>query len=84
MASSAQFFYCGTIFFCFFETVFFLFFGIFLSKFFQVESSVDALCQVALLYNAHEEYESAEKSIQKAYLACGQAGWARDRYIFII
>jgi len=40
----------------------------------EVESSVDALCQVALLYNAHEEYESAEKSIQKAYLACGQAG----------
>merc|ERR1711937_316400 len=40
----------------------------------EVESSVDALCQVALLYNAHEEYESAEKSIQKAYLACCQAG----------
>lgn len=74
MASSAQLFFIAKQFFCFFFETVFLFFGIFLSKFFQVESSVDALCQVALLYNAHEEYESAEKSIQKAYLACGQAG----------
>ena len=75
MASSAQFFLLRNNFlFCFFETVFFYFLEFFLSKLFQVESSVDALCQVALLYNAHEEYESAEKSIQKAYLACGQAG----------
>jgi len=40
----------------------------------EVESSVDALSQVALLYNAYGEYENAQKSIQEAYLACGQAG----------
>jgi len=40
----------------------------------EVESSVDALTQVALLYNAYGEFKNAEESIQEAYLACGQAG----------
>jgi len=40
----------------------------------EVESSVDALSQVALLYNAFGEFSLAEESIAEAYLASGQAG----------
>ena len=43
--------------------------------FVQVASSIDALSEVALLYNAYGDYGEAKKSIDDAYLAVGHQGY---------
>ena len=40
---------------------------------FQVGSSVEALSQMALLYNAYGKYENAKESINQAYVKCKDA-----------